>query len=407
MPERTPWWLLLLRMLALAAAILAFAGPVLNPRPAGTGDPLLVLIDGGWGDAPDWSAADGPRGGGAGRGGADRAAGGGGDAWRRRRWPARRCRGGPAAEWRERLAGLAPQAWAPDRAAWADVDRGAATDAFETLWLEDGIGHGGEAELARALLDHGPVTVVGPPRDGAGADAAAARGGRVPGARAAGRTPARRGRWGSWRSGRTRTGSSGCWGRRPASSRPGEDALDLAIDLPVELRNRVARVQLADGRSAAGVVLADDSVRRRKVGLMSGRPGGEAQDLVDPLHYLRKALEPFAEVIEAPLGEMLNAAPDVLILADVGHARRGGAGGAHPLGGEGRASGPLRRAAAGAVGRGAARGRPAAAGAAARRRAVDRRRDVLGRAAAAAAVPGERARSPGCRCRRTWTSRAR
>ena len=55
-------------------------------------------------------------------------------------------------------------------------------------------------------------------------------------------------------------------------------------------------MQLTDGRSAAGVVLADDSVCRRKVGLMSGRAGGEAQDLVDPLHYLRKALEPFAEV---------------------------------------------------------------------------------------------------------------
>ena len=55
MPERTPWWLLALRMLALGAAILAFAGPVLNPRPAGTGGPLLVLIDGGWGDAPDWN----------------------------------------------------------------------------------------------------------------------------------------------------------------------------------------------------------------------------------------------------------------------------------------------------------------------------------------------------------------
>jgi Domain of unknown function (DUF4159) len=86
----------------------------------------------------------------------------------------------------------------------------------------------------------------------------------------------------------------------------------------VELRNRVGRVQLADGRSAAGVVLADDTVRRRKVGLMSGRAGGEEQDLIDPLHYLRKALAPFAEVIEAPVAEMLNAAPDVLMLADVG-----------------------------------------------------------------------------------------
>ena len=57
MPERTPWWLLLLRMVALAAAILAFAGPVLNPRPESSGAPLLVLLDGGWGDAPDWAAA--------------------------------------------------------------------------------------------------------------------------------------------------------------------------------------------------------------------------------------------------------------------------------------------------------------------------------------------------------------
>ena len=55
MPERTPWWLLLLGCARSAAAILAFAGPVLNPRPEGSGDPLLVLLDGGWGDAPDWT----------------------------------------------------------------------------------------------------------------------------------------------------------------------------------------------------------------------------------------------------------------------------------------------------------------------------------------------------------------
>jgi hypothetical protein len=53
--DRTPWWLLLLRMAALAALIVAFAGPVLNPtqRAEGRG-PLLVLLDGGWADARDW-----------------------------------------------------------------------------------------------------------------------------------------------------------------------------------------------------------------------------------------------------------------------------------------------------------------------------------------------------------------
>src|SRR6056297_3762057 len=50
--DRTPWWLLLLRMLAVAAVILGFAGPVLNPEPRQAGQgPLLILLDGTWADA--------------------------------------------------------------------------------------------------------------------------------------------------------------------------------------------------------------------------------------------------------------------------------------------------------------------------------------------------------------------
>lgn len=53
--DKTPWWLLLLRMLAIAAVIIGFAGPVLNPQEdrAGSG-PLLILVDGTWADARDW-----------------------------------------------------------------------------------------------------------------------------------------------------------------------------------------------------------------------------------------------------------------------------------------------------------------------------------------------------------------
>ena len=51
-PDTTPWWLLLLRLLAIAAAILAFARPVLNPDAGERGNgPLLVLMDGGWASA--------------------------------------------------------------------------------------------------------------------------------------------------------------------------------------------------------------------------------------------------------------------------------------------------------------------------------------------------------------------
>ena len=55
--DKTPWWLMALRMAAIALVILGFAGPVLNPQPRESSDkPLLVLVDGGWAEAQDWAA---------------------------------------------------------------------------------------------------------------------------------------------------------------------------------------------------------------------------------------------------------------------------------------------------------------------------------------------------------------
>ncbi|MCA0424791.1 MAG: BatA domain-containing protein, partial [Proteobacteria bacterium] len=56
-PARMPWWLLLLRLALAGIAILALAGPLWNPPPVESGagrGPLVLLIDNGWGAAPDW-----------------------------------------------------------------------------------------------------------------------------------------------------------------------------------------------------------------------------------------------------------------------------------------------------------------------------------------------------------------
>ncbi len=316
MPERTPWWLMLLRMAALAAAIIAFAGPVLNPRAEGQEGPLMVLIDGGWADAPGWGAridrvaAALETAGRDGRPVAVVSLAGtppaeGGIAWR------------SAAESAGRLPGLSPMAWAPDRTAWADWLEGQAGEAFETLWVADGVGHGGEAELAEVLVGRGPVTVAVPGRAAHALTPPRLEGGEfrvevlraeAAGAEAVGLTAI----------GPDPNGVERVLGSAVVDFASGAGAADARLDLPIELRNRVAQVRLAEGASAGGVVLADDAVRRRKVGLLSGRASSEAQDLIDPLHYLREALEPIAETIEAPLAETLNTAPDVLILADVG-----------------------------------------------------------------------------------------
>ncbi len=314
MPERTPPWLLLLRMLALALVILAFAQPILNPRQVAGEGPLLVLLDGGWADAPDWAAR------------ASRAAEALAEAERAGRPtavlqaaaapPADGMPWRAAGEWTERLAALAPLPWGSDRdalAAWIEGTEGG----FDTLWLSNGVGDGGEARLAEALLARGAVTLVPPPRpafaltppqlvEGGVAvtalrpDAAAAQ---PIGIAAIGLDP---------------RGIERVLGRAEGRFEDGETKVKITLDLPLELRNRVGRVAIDGVHSAGAVVLADDALRRRKVALMSGRAGGEEQDLADPLHYLRQALEPSTEIVAGPLEDMLNTAPDVLVMADVG-----------------------------------------------------------------------------------------
>ena len=42
------------------------------------------------------------------------------------------------------------------------------------------------------------------------------------------------------------------------------------FELPIELRNEIARVEIADERSAGAVTLLDERWKRRRVGVVSG-----------------------------------------------------------------------------------------------------------------------------------------
>ncbi|MDR5655166.1 DUF4159 domain-containing protein [Ruixingdingia sedimenti] len=309
--DRTPWWLLLLRMAALAAVIVAFAGPVLNPvvRQPGTG-PLLVLLDGTWADARDWPRR------------MDRVAQLLDDAGRDGRPVAVALLTDPppgdlpfqaADAWAARLASLTPNPWEPVGAAgWAQ----GLTGGFETFWLSDGLARPDRAAVLSALQARGAVTVfegarpllaLAPPvwRDGAVRLAAL----RPAGGGAAeaevvihGPDPA---------------GIERDLARLTLLFAPGDTRAEGVLDLPPELRNRITRAEIAGLRSAGAVALADDSLRRRKVALIDAQEGREGLQLLSPGHYLRQALVPHADLIEGGLAAMLPAAPDVVVLVDV------------------------------------------------------------------------------------------
>ncbi len=308
--DKTPWWLLLLRMLAVAAAIIGFAGPVLNPedRTAGEG-PLLVVADAGWADARDWPQrlakvqALVDEAGLAGRP----------VAVIRLTDPPETPAFQTAEAWAGRAAGLQPQAWAPAR--FADWAAALPDGDFQTVWLSDGLDHPGRADLLAALSDRGDVRVIESGRALLALHPAGFADGEVVVAvsrmGAADAAPVE-----VIAQGPDPAGIERDLGRVALTFAAGDTRAEAAMDLPPEVRNRITRFLIDGGRTAGAVSLADDSLKRRKIALI--REGAEAEglQLLSPLHYLRQALAPVADIIEGNLLDSLLANPDVVILAD-------------------------------------------------------------------------------------------
>ena len=306
--DRTPWWLLLLRMVALAAVIVGLAGPVLDPRAGASGRaPLLVVMDAGWASAADWPVR------------VQRAEAALREAGRAGRPVAvlpltAPPPGGPSFRAADAalaaLPGVAPAPWAPR------MDPALPEGAFDTLWIADGIAAGGRADLLAALEARGDVTVaqgaprlaLGPPEPAEGALALAVH--RPGGGGAREVTVAAIG-----------PGPDGATRRlaaAPATFAPGDVAATATLEMPPELRNRVRRFEVEGVRSAGAVQLADDRLRRREIALLGEEAGREGLRLLAPEHFLRQALAPNADLLDGELRDILPANPDVIVIADGG-----------------------------------------------------------------------------------------
>lgn len=312
---RTPWWLLLLRMTAVAAVILGLAGPVPNPRQdAQSSGPLVLMLDASWAGAPAWSRNL---------------------AFLETQLEAAGQAARPvailslthpqplnfqsAADWRARLPGLTPRPWQPSpadlaaaQAALEDLPSGA-----EVLWISDGLDYAGHADLvARLLAQPGVVRVVSSGQSVLGLRPARFRDGvialdAVRSAEASDQTVT------VIAHGRDPAGVDRALVSAELTFAEGERLAETTLSLPSELRARVSRFEIAGQTGAGAVALADDSLQRREIALFAGRDRREGLELLSPLHYLRRALEPTADLIDGALLDVLPANPDVVVLADV------------------------------------------------------------------------------------------
>ncbi|MDF9304032.1 DUF4159 domain-containing protein [Tritonibacter mobilis] len=312
--DRTPWWLLLLRMLAVAAAIVGLSGPVLNPAQEQSGDgPLLIVMDSGWGGAPHWEQnrshieAELSEAGRAGR-----------PVALLRLTEPEPLQFRAAGYWGRQLPGMTPAPWvaSPEqvRAAMdliAEVEGG-----FDTLWLSDGLAMAARQDLVTALGERGNIEVY---------ESGAPVIGLLPATYADGAITlsAQRSNTGLTQEitvqalGPDPNGTERALASTTITFDAAASAAETQIALPMELRARISRFEILNTRSAGAVSLTDDRLRRREVALISAQSEDEGLALLSALHYLRQALEPTAELLEGSLTDLLPANPDVVVLADV------------------------------------------------------------------------------------------
>ena len=324
-PNKSPWWLTLLRLLLAAIVILALADPVFNPRErmAVSGRSLAIVLDNSWASAPDWDRRVAT---------ASRLIEDARDsdtpvllALTAER-PAQEIGPFDAATALDRLNAAEPRPIPPDRPAILGRVAGALEQSpgATLALLTDGIAQPGDEEAFREVMTAGVadvlwfdpgsqplVTVIDTANEPERFIIRALR-------------PA-----GQQEPLRVNALALDAQGRRiaetPVTFGPGDVSVLAEMRVPFELRNDFASVVI-DGQNQAGAVhLLDENSRRRRVGLLSQAEADQAQPLLSPLYYIRRALGPFADLIEpsspdltVALPELLEQQPAVIVMADVG-----------------------------------------------------------------------------------------
>lgn len=318
--SKTPWWLLLLRTLLAALILIALAQPVINPAESlNVRGALRFVIEDSWAAAQTWplqmKAADTLL---------DRAARDKKEIYILTTAPdagqTEPVQQGPmtASQARTILHGLKPKPWpATYGPAIQAVEKNRTQQGLHSYWIGTGLGDAKAVDLASALQQQGGLTYMEPdavqrpvlllPRLRAGQDLAVAV------------TSAQ-----GFTEGMPVTAEAISTDGRildqqtkalQSSSMPAE----ITFALPETLRSQVGQVRLVGRNGAGGVVLLDDLYNRRMVGLVAAHDEGKSAPLTDAGYYLRRALEPYADIQAGTVEELIRKEGlSVLILPDIG-----------------------------------------------------------------------------------------
>ncbi len=316
-PDKTPWWLLLLRLALAAILILAVAHP--NNREStsltnGSG-PLLLIVDDGWAAARNWPKrqealqnilAEAQR---AGR-----------VVTLATTTPTNRptnLGGSAASDVVNAIRAIQPQALNTDRLALLTRLKSEKPKADQVIWLTDGLDNSAkEFVTGLSQLYGNNIAALKLPED---ANLALARplvdGGDI-------KVTALQGAAANTKATIEATAGNGRILAEAAVDFTGANTASAKLTLPIELRNEIQSISIAGQNHAGAKQLLDDRWRRKTIAIQSGAALEASQPLLSPLHYVTRALEPYGEIQEPATSEELKTALEsgisMLVLADIG-----------------------------------------------------------------------------------------
>ena len=300
-------------MLAVAAAIFGLSQPVYAPGASPESEasgPVLVVVDNGWTSAPRWSEI--------------RSVAAGALDGEARNTAAHLLLTAPRSlnidpaerlsktELPQRVNSLDPVSWSVDREDALARLEASGLKPGRIFYVTDGLSPETSSDFARALSGIAPLSVyAAPPRGPAAITALSsdAEGANLTIRRAEASDAASR-----YVSALTLDGAA--LATAEVAFEADANEATAVFDIPAAALARIARFTITGSEGAGSVWLWDSAARSRRVGLVSG--DSTAQPLLSDMHYVRKALEPFATITEGDLPDLIAANPDAIIMTDIG-----------------------------------------------------------------------------------------
>lgn len=313
-PDASPLWLIILRLTAATLLIVALAHPLFSPgTPLPGSGPVVLVIDDGWASARDWPARQNAL-----RHTVDQAA--------RDERPivlvttAPDARGGSSVssgllrpdQARSLIAAIEPKPWAVNREKALNVlDDIRLSGSPAVLWLSDGLDYGKADAFAARLRKAGTLTVFSPnklPKIMLPPEIGGSRFTFTLRRSTAGNT--------EQIDVRASGGDGRLIARETAMFKASAETASVTLDLPLELRNEIARLEIEGDTTAAATALLDTRWRRRPVGLVSETPLDAGPSLLSELYYIERALRPYSELRRGTIDRLVADPLAVIVVPD-------------------------------------------------------------------------------------------